>query len=258
MMMMEAGLTIGTSWERLNWQKNPVRLSTSSSVFIISSTIVPRIPRLLRPLAAWLRIPSLPTLVSQFLYEQFHPDLDVPVEDVPSADCLHNVRVRLYPSAVATYYAPSDKSGMGGMCRERIWSVHSWMGGPGRHDCVFITHNEDLAGFRVLYVGRVLAFLKITHEKVEYPAALISWFETVGSSPCPYTRMWKVHHELDETGRHKLKVIHLDSVLCAAHLVGVAGSSFIPYELNHTNALDAYKTFYVNKYIDYHAHEIAF
>ena len=106
--------------------------------------IVPKIPRLLWPLAAWLRIPSLPTLVSQFLYEQFHPDLDVPVEDVPSADCLHNVRVHLYPSAVTTYYAPSDKSGMGGMCRERIRSVHSWMGGPGRHDCVFITHNEDL------------------------------------------------------------------------------------------------------------------
>ena len=144
------------------------------------------------------------------------------------------------------------------MIRERIQSVHSWRGGPARHDCVFITHNENLPGFRGLYVGQVLAFLKVVHEKVEYPAVLISWFETVGNSPCPYTGMWKVRRELDVNGRRKLKVIHLESILRGAHLVGIAGSSFIPYELDHTNALKAYNTFYVNKFVDYHAHEIAF
>ena len=53
-------------------------------------------------------------------------------------------------------------------------------------------------------------------------------------------------------------MVHLDAVFRGAHLVGVPGSSFLPYNLDHTQALDAYKTFYINKFIDYHAHEIAF
>ncbi|KAM6491741.1 hypothetical protein JOM56_012781 [Amanita muscaria] len=43
-----------------------------------------------------------------------------------------------------------------------------------------------------------------------------------------------------------------------AHLIGIAGDSFIPSELDHTDSLDAFKSFYVNKFIDYHAHKIAF
>ncbi|KIL61333.1 hypothetical protein M378DRAFT_82595, partial [Amanita muscaria Koide BX008] len=45
--------------------------------------------------------------------------------------------VYVYPSAVATYCAPSDLSGVGGMFREQIRSTHSWRSGPERRDCVF-------------------------------------------------------------------------------------------------------------------------
>ena len=208
---------------------------------------------------AWLHIPSLPSLISHFLYEQYHPDLTVPVEEIPLEKCpKYTGQIYLYPSTVATYHTPSDKSGLGGLFCECIQAVHLWRGGPARCDCVFIAHDEGLPSFRGLYVGQVIAFLKLAQEKVEYPTALITWFETVGDSPCPSTGMWKVHQELDLSNHCKLKIIHLDTILHGAHLVGIAGSSFIPYELDYTNALDAFKTFYVNKFIDYHAYEIAF
>lgn len=210
---------------------------------------VRNIPRSLALLTQWLGIHSLPTLLFNFLHEQHAQDL----ENFPNTG-----KVFLYPSAVATYYAPSDKSGIGGMFRERIRCVNSWRGGPPRRDCVFITHDEDLPGFQGLYVGQVLAWMKIKHENICYCAALITPFETVGDQPCPLTNMWKVHRLRDNTGRCILKIIHLDAIFRSTHLIGVPGTSSIPYEVNHTNALDAYRTFYVNKFIDYHAHEIAF
>ena len=62
--------------------------------------------------------------------------------------------------------------------------------------------------------------------------------------------MWTDNDEPD--------VIHIDTVVCAAHLIGIAGNSTIPYNLHYSDSLTAFKTFYVNKYIDYQAYEIAF
>lgn len=55
-----------------------------------------------------------------------------------------------------------------------------------------------------------------------------------------------------------MKIILLSTIIRAAHLIGIAGSSFISREVNHSNALNTFKVFYVKKFIDYHAHEIAF
>lgn len=148
------------------------------------------------------------------------------------------------------------------MFRERIRAVGSWRKGPARHDCVFVERDPDLPGFRGLYVARVRAFLSITHNKVKYPCAVVSWFSTVevgDSSPCPDTGMWMVEPDFDQTGNCAMSVIHVDSILRAAHLMGVSnGSEFIPQHLKFNHTLDAFRSFYVNKYIDHHAHEIAF
>lgn len=53
-------------------------------------------------------------------------------------------------------------------------------------------------------------------------------------------------------------VIHLDCLLRATHLLAVPGNELIPKRLKHTGTLHAFNTFYVNKYTDHHAHEIAF
>ena len=137
--------------------------------------------------------------------------------------------------------------------------VESWHKGLAQHDCVFVEQDPDLPGFWGLYVASVCAFLSITHNKVKYSCAVVSWFSTVGDIPCLDTGMWLVELDFDQTGNHSMLVIHVDSILHAAHLIGVSnGSEFIPHHLKSNHTLDAFHSFYVNKYIDHHAHEIAF
>ena len=53
-------------------------------------------------------------------------------------------------------------------------------------------------------------------------------------------------------------VIHIDSILRAAHIIGVSGPQPLPTDFTYGDSLDAFEMFYVNKYVDHHAHEIAF
>jgi len=55
-----------------------------------------------------------------------------------------------------------------------------------------------------------------------------------------------------------MSIIHLDSMVCGAHLMGIAGTTRIPHHLMFDRSLDAFQGFYVNKYIDHHAHEYVF
>jgi len=80
----------------------------------------------------------------------------------------------------------------------------------------------------------------------------------MGDSPCSDTGMWKVEPDFDQTGNRVMSVIHIDSILRGAHLMGIYGSHFIPHHLRFYHTLDAFPSFYVNKYIDHHAHEVAF
>ncbi|KAF8227158.1 hypothetical protein L208DRAFT_1298148 [Tricholoma matsutake] len=143
------------------------------------------------------------------------------------------------------------------MYRERIRSVSSWRRGPERRDCVFVEHDPQLPGFRGLYAAHVQLFFKIKHRSITYPCALLSWFSAVGDNPCPDTGMWIVEPDFDRHGQLIMSVVHLDTILRGAHLMGRADKHSIPHQLKHTDTLDAFKSFYVNKYIDYHAHEIA-
>ena len=70
--------------------------------------------------------------------------------------------------------------------------------------------------------------------------------------------MWKVEPDFDNTGNLALSIIHLDSMVRGAHLMGIAGTTRIPHNLTFDRSLDAFQAFYVNKYIDHHAHEYAF
>ena len=167
-------------------------------------------------------------------------------------------KVYVYPSAVATFYAPSDMAGIGGMYRERIRSVDAWRGGAERRDCIFIEHDPDLPGFQGLHVARVRLFLKVKHQSITYPCALVTWFSVIGDRPCEDTQMWMVEPDFDGHGERIMSIVHLDAILRSAHLMGIAGVHRIPRHLLHTDSLDAFKSFYVNKFIDYHAHEIAF
>ena len=62
-------------------------------------------------------------LIQKFLYAQTHPQLS-PSEapealDLPPFDD----KITVYSSAMATFYSPSDISGVGGMCGEHIHAI---------------------------------------------------------------------------------------------------------------------------------------
>ncbi len=63
----------------------------------------------------------------------------------------------------------------------------------------------------------------------------------------------------DTTGNTRDRtVVHLDSFLRAAHLIPVFDNRPIPLGFRFTYSLDSFKAYFVNKYIDHHANEIAF
>ncbi|KAI1790338.1 hypothetical protein LXA43DRAFT_1083303 [Ganoderma leucocontextum] len=84
-----------------------------SGFVVLARKPQPRYPRWAADLAAYVNIPSLPFLVSRFIYQQLNPDSDVP--DDPNLLPACSARIHVYHSAVATFYAPSDPSGIGGM-----------------------------------------------------------------------------------------------------------------------------------------------
>ena len=150
-----------------------------------------------------------------------------------------------------------DKSGIRGMYQERICAVKLWRKGPAHNDCVFIEQDADKPGFHGLFVARVHAFLAITHNWNTIPCALVSEFSMIGDQLCLDTGMWMVKPDYLQ-GEHVVSIIQLDSILCRVHLMGIAGKKHISNHLTLHNSLDAFQAYYVNKYIDHHAHELAF
>jgi hypothetical protein len=204
-------------------------------------------------------------LIRQFLHEQLHPDSEA--QSLISADGTLNAlpdfrdseKISVYNSASATFYAPSDLSGIGGMRRERIRAVQSWRKGPPRYDCVFVVTDETAEGMRSLDVARVRLFFSFTYAGTYYPCALVHWFSRVGDGPDEDTGLWMVEPDCDAAnGSPHAAVIHLDAVLRAAHLIGVYGSDILPKDLSFTDSLDSFLSFYVNKFIDNHAFLIAY
>ena len=80
-------------------------------------------------LATELGRPDFVMLIREFLHEQLHPDSEA--QSLISANSTLNTlpnfrdteKISVYKSASATFYAPSDLSGIGGMRRECIRAV---------------------------------------------------------------------------------------------------------------------------------------
>ncbi|KAI9436532.1 hypothetical protein BJY52DRAFT_1130452 [Lactarius psammicola] len=67
--------------------------------------------------------------------------------------------------------------------------------------------------------------------------------------------MWVVKQEFDYHGQPTVEVIHVDSITRAVHLLPVYGASWVPEEFHYHSALDTFHTFFVNHYVNHHAHE---
>lgn len=167
-------------------------------------------------------------------------------------------RIAVYPSALAMFYAPSDLSGIGGMRRERIRAVSSWRGSVARHDCIFVSTDPTVEGMWGLEIARVQLFFSFKAGRKKYPCALVQWYSRVGDEPDEETGMWVVQPDLDADGSPSVAIIHLDTIVRAAHLIGVYGEDFVPSEITFDISLDVFHSYFVNKFIDHHAFEIAY
>jgi hypothetical protein len=81
----------------------------------------------------------------------------------------------------------------------------------------------------------------------------------MGDSPNSNTGMWTVEPDmLDDDGEIFTSIIHLNTIVRAAQLLPVFGHEFVSRTLSFSDTLDEFTSFYVNKYVDHHAFEIAF
>jgi len=207
-----------------------------------------------------LGLQGLQNAIQRFLYDQLNPDAEIPGDRADLHVCpVFHGKVRVFHSASATFCAPSDQSGVGGMHHEIIRATPSWQGGHPCYDCILVAKGgTDTEGFCSLMVGRVRLFFSCVHEGHRYSCALIDWFVPIAEEPDELTGMWIVAPEVDNDGRRVQSLISLDLVVRGAHLIGVYGSDLLPIDLHFLESLDAFKAYYVNKYIDHHANTLVF
>ncbi|KAJ6628177.1 hypothetical protein B0H10DRAFT_2160911 [Mycena sp. CBHHK59/15] len=209
-------------------------------------------------LAEYIKVPAFPDLLASFLDDQLSSHEYPDEEDASDTSLdISQYPISVYHSAVATFYTPSDPSGIRSMRREHIRSTPTWRKHGPCQDCAFVVVDQKAQGFQAMSVVRIHLFFAFTHNGVDYPCVLVDWFKKVGRSPDPETGMWIVEPEM--SGQSQLTtVVHLDTLLRGAHLIPVYGSAHIPVGFRYIHSLDVFKSFHVNKYIDHHANEIAF
>lgn len=199
-------------------------------------------------LAIELAILDLPSLVGQFLSQQLN---HVPGQHPPLS--FHGP-VKVFHSAFATFRAPSDPSGIGGMRREPIRATPTWYHGPARYDCVFVNTDDATDGMLSMDIARVYAFFSIVYINGQtHECALIQWYDRLTDEPDGLTGMWMVSPSLLEDGSRYLAVIPVDSIIRCAHLLPIFRAEFVHDRVDPHNALDLYRGFYVNCYADHHA-----
>lgn len=145
---------------------------------------------------------------------------------------------------------------------ETIRSTPRWKSegsvGP-RRNCIFLNNGSDEPGAKGLDVARVHLFFSFETEEEVYPCALVQNFHKMYTDPDPDNGMWVVEPEYVANGSRLMSVIHVDSIVRAAHFLPIfQGSSTLPPQLKFSLTLESFRAFYINKYIDYHAFETAF
>ncbi len=166
-------------------------------------------------------------------------------------------RFAIHPSAIAKSYAPSDYSGPSGMHHERIQAVLSWRNGQGQFDTVFIKSRPGARTITTgLVIGRVHQFFSFFLDNKRHSCAVVHMFEFVGDKPDEELRLWIVRPVFSNS-QPKIKIIPLNAILRATHLIPVYSDERVSNKFSHTQTLDHFDEFYVNRFIDYHAFETA-
>jgi hypothetical protein len=148
-------------------------------------------------------------LIRRFIYDQIFPDNVFSTLEVPLTACpFFSGKVHVFNSAVATFHAPSDPSGAGGMRQEHIRAVASWRKGLPQYDCAFLSTNPDIPGMLRMSVVRIWVFLSFTFEGKSYPCTLVHWYKRFQELPDNDTGLWVLQPELDDAGNPEISIIH--------------------------------------------------
>ena len=205
---------------------------------------------------------NLDDLVQRFLFYQQHPMFTgtPPLPLCPTTEDVEKISV--FHSATAVFCAPSNPSGIGSLYRETIWCTPWWQTGDTIapwQDCVVLNTGSDVPGMRGLDITRIHLFFSFEAGDELFSCALIHEFYKPFDNPDPDNGMWIIEPDFDRDGYQIISVVHVDSIVRAAHLLPVfRGDVAIPREINFSSTLDAFAAFYINKYIDYHTFELVF
>jgi hypothetical protein len=126
-----------------------------------------------------------------------------------------------------------------------------------RYDCVFVNTDDEVNGMCGMEVAQVICFFSFVFLGTTYPCALVQWYSHIAEEPDDNTGMWMVSPDFDHDGNLILAVIHVNSIFHVAHLIPIFGDSVIPDNITYYNSLDNFKGFYVNRFADHHAFDIA-
>ena len=170
--------------------------------------------------------PNLMCLIQEFIYEQQHPGSSA--HDIANLPQFYK-KITIHTAAVATFHAPSDLSGVGGMKRKCIHAVGHWRKGPGHYDTMFINassnnasdNTRDLSVHRILGLEVVHAhlFFSFALDGVKYQFALVHWFSHTTDMLHNITSMHVIEPDCLPNSRPATAIIHLDAVFRVAHLL---------------------------------------
>ena len=176
----------------------------------------------------------------------------LPIRECPAFE---GVPLKVYSSAMSTFRAPSDPSGMTGLRREYIRATSRWRGGKARFDTVFVNKGNGFQDILGMEVARVRLFFSFKIGGEVHSCAAVHWYGRTDDEPDDDTGLWIVKPRYHDRRKSSplCSVINVDTVIRAAHLVGVTLDQRVSQGLLSEQALDTFKIFYVNKYIDHHA-----
>ncbi|KIM53222.1 hypothetical protein SCLCIDRAFT_139476 [Scleroderma citrinum Foug A] len=144
------------------------------------------------------------------------------------------------------------------MCCEHICSCPMWRSEGPHFDCAFVVTDPQAEGMRSLDVACILCFFSVKYLGTFYPCAVVHWFDR-WDGPDLDTGMWIVHTGYCSRNIRNIAIIHIDTIYHAAHLIPIyAAQNVDSSELRSHHSYDMFHSFYVNKYADHHAFEIAF
>lgn len=230
-----------------------------SSLHFLINGIERRYPKTASALAGHIGQEDFPDLIDKFLYEQRSKDHSSNSDSSSDSDSIPHYTITspisVFHSAIATFYAPSDLSGIGGMHTEWIRSSPNWRKSYARHDTVLMEKDPDVRGIQGLHVARVFLFFAFKFDGVYYPCALVHWFHPVQDDVDEDTGMFMVEPEFLPRQKRSMSVVHLETIVRSAHLLPIFDKP-LPDGLLFSDTLDLFNAFYVNKYSDHHAFEI--